>query len=503
MRYFATLSLRQKLRWAFGSFAALLLLLLWLGSLIYFFHNERNELLATLRTQAAMLATQSSAAVMFGDRQVLTENLASLRHLPNIRWALALTTTPPATSPTSPTSPTPSTPSSQSAPPADTAILATYRTPPPDIDATLARLEREGGETIDNDNDNLIISHAIEYGGILRGRIVLAVDLHRDKLLFAIIVIISLLVELALFVLVLGLFRRFVDRTTQPLRELARIADQTSHDGIPTTRAAASGSDEIGQLALAFNRMLDTLALRQEELAHSRDDLRALGLRLQEIREEERTRIAHEIHDELGQRLTALKFAVSRLPESAARHDIAGQTDAAIKTVRTISWELRPALLDSLGLYAALEWLASDFQRRIGMRCGLDLPEGEPALDPAQATDLFRLCQELLTNIARHANASRADIEISEISDIADIGEHRRTSGLLIEVRDNGIGMPADAARKRSLGLLGLRERSARWHGKLTIASRPDFPGTRIRITLPIHPPPPATTLTPAVNSPS
>ena len=157
--------------------------------------------------------------------------------------------------------------------------------------------------------------------------------------------------------------------------------------------------------------------------------------------------------------------------------DLTTQIDELIRTVRVISWDLRPSVLDSLGLVAAMDWQAREFTRRIGIRCGVDLPDEELQLPAEMATDLFRVFQELLTNVSRHAQASRVDI-ILETTDEA----------IFLEVRDDGRGMQERERNRPALGLLGIRERLERWGG--TMDSEPAHPGsanpgTRVAIMIP------------------
>jgi signal transduction histidine kinase len=250
-------------------------------------------------------------------------------------------------------------------------------------------------------------------------------------------------------------------------------------------RPAADVGDEVGKLADAFNLMLDSIlrrdaqmrtqALRLEQLV---EDLRSLSARMRAVREEERTRISHEIHDELGQRLTSLKYEVARLAPGDAGRVVAGQIDELIRVVRVISWELRPSVLDSLGLVAAIEWQAQDFARRRNVRCSVDLPEGEPAVSAEMATDLFRIFQELLTNVSRHAAARRVDV----ILEVTDTDVH-------LEVKDDGRGIESRDQARPSLGLLGIRERLERWGGIIDIGpANPDAEtsGTRVAIVIPL-----------------
>jgi two-component system sensor histidine kinase UhpB len=222
----------------------------------------------------------------------------------------------------------------------------------------------------------------------------------------------------------------------------------------------------------------------EEEIRESREQLRRLSLHISAAREEERARIAREIHDELGQKLTVLKMSLSRLRQDLPSEPPTLQTsvrailksiDELLATVRDLSTELRPAVLDHLGLVDALKWQARDFEAKAGIRCDVVSRVEEVSLDSARRTDLFRVTQEALTNVARHSGASRAQIQIS--------GE---AGDLLLEISDNGQGFHEDGtSRRSSLGLLGIRERiealggTVQWLGT---AGR----GTRVRIRIPL-----------------
>ncbi|MGO8786714.1 MAG: PAS domain S-box protein [Terriglobia bacterium] len=216
------------------------------------------------------------------------------------------------------------------------------------------------------------------------------------------------------------------------------------------------------------------------ELQRSRDRLRALAARLQKIREEERTKVAREIHDELGQALTAIKIELSSLShdmpaEKKQRSESIMQlVDETIQSVRRISTELRPAVLDALGLVAAVEWAAEEFEARTGTKCQLDLPRHEVVIDHEHATALFRIFQETLTNVVRHASASEVNIRLG-----------RENGNLYLEVHDNGKGVNEDQlSAGSSLGILGMRERALLLGGELTLTSAPGE-GTTVRARIP------------------
>lgn len=217
-------------------------------------------------------------------------------------------------------------------------------------------------------------------------------------------------------------------------------------------------------------------------LAESREALRRLSTNVVEAREEERRRIARELHDELGQRLTALKMELAALRGTAADgraqiDNMIGMVDETLASVRRISTDLRPMMLDDLGLNAALEWLGRDAARRLGIEVTLRLGENEPPLDDRVATAAFRMVQEALTNVARHARASDVQIELRQHD-----GE------LELTVRDNGVGYPGDALRREgSFGLVGMRERAAMLGGRVEFDNPPGG-GARLVVHLPLAP---------------
>jgi signal transduction histidine kinase len=221
----------------------------------------------------------------------------------------------------------------------------------------------------------------------------------------------------------------------------------------------------------------------EESLRASQESLRALTARLQSIREEEGTRISREIHDELGQSLTGLKMDLTwlsrRLTDNKALEpkikSMFGLIDDTIRSVRRIASRLRPEALDQLGLVAAIGWQARDFQMRTGIRCKVTLPAEALNVDQETSTGVFRIFQELLTNVARHANATKVDVCMEVAPD-----------ALLLTVQDNGRGIAQqDASSGKSLGLMGMRERALLLGGDIRIeGSRAK--GTRADVRIPL-----------------
>jgi PAS domain S-box-containing protein len=220
----------------------------------------------------------------------------------------------------------------------------------------------------------------------------------------------------------------------------------------------------------------------QQRLEESEARLRELAAFLQTVREEERTRIARELHDELGQALTALRIDLGWLrgkcgslgtPATERVAAAFGVVEQSIVSLRRISEDLRPAMLDSLGLAAAVEHYVTQFSQRTGIPCHLAMNREEFDLDSHLATAVFRVVQEALTNVARHAEASEVSVSIDETD-----------TGIDLAVVDNGRGM-APAAHKKTFGLIGMRERITILGGHLDIDSQPQG-GTRIACWLPL-----------------
>jgi signal transduction histidine kinase len=247
----------------------------------------------------------------------------------------------------------------------------------------------------------------------------------------------------------------------------------------------------LARLGPAVQRALREAADRRERqhaedrLRRSLEQLRALTSYLQYVREEERTRIAREVHDELGQALTGLKldmsWLTSRLAQasapalSAKAKTMTAHIDATIQTVRRIATELRPGILDSLGLLAAIEWQANEFQSRTGIPCRVATTVRDGNWSQDFTTVFFRIFQETLTNIIRHANATRVDVRLTEQ------GGH-----LILIVKDNGRGISdAEIAGARSLGLLGMRERAKLIGGEVTLHGERGA-GTTVTLRVPL-----------------
>jgi len=220
-------------------------------------------------------------------------------------------------------------------------------------------------------------------------------------------------------------------------------------------------------------------------LQKSYEEIRQLASNLQSIREDERTNIAREIHDELGQQLTGLKMDMHWLNRkiqstdeeiNKKMKDSIELVNSTIATVRKIATDLRPSILDDLGLLAALEWQSEEFERRSGTKVVFTNEAGDISVVPHAATALFRIYQEVLTNIARHAGASQVNATL-ESDD----------KSLYFSIRDNGVGFDVNSIKgKKTLGLLGIKERSLLIGGTYEIKSKPGQ-GSEIVISIPLE----------------
>ena len=244
--------------------------------------------------------------------------------------------------------------------------------------------------------------------------------------------------------------------------------------------------DSEGRIVSVFGTAQDVTETKQaeEQLRNSHEQLRALSTHLQSIREEERTLIAREIHDELGQELTGLKMDLSWLVRKLSKNQksLISKTESMLKlvdntiqTVRRVSSKLRPGVLDDLGLIPAIEWEVQDFENRTGITCVFNSSTQEIDLDRDRLTAVFRIFQETLTNVSRHAKATRVKINLEESAD-----------SLILRIEDNGKGIKeSEVSHPKSLGLLGMRERALLFGGKVIITGE-QGKGTTVFVSIPL-----------------
>jgi signal transduction histidine kinase len=324
----------------------------------------------------------------------------------------------------------------------------------------------------------------------------------------------ALLAATAVAGLLAFLLASYVSRPITTMAAAMRVASEGEVRAVPDVGT----DDEVGVLASSFNKMAEDLsrhrkhlnalveartaelkdanarleeeiAVRrraEEKLARSHQALRDLASHLQSVREQERTEIARELHDELGQAMTALKMDLHWVghrvraagPQVAARIGAMSKLlDGSVEAVRRISSQLRPKLLDDLGLSAAMEWQAREFERRSGVACRIRSEPDDIVVDAARSTALFRIFQETLTNVARHAKASRVEVVVRDHGETVEM-----------TVRDDGKGIRSDeVASGRSLGILGMRERVRPLGGRLDLSGDPGR-GTTVRVSIPVPP---------------
>jgi signal transduction histidine kinase len=291
------------------------------------------------------------------------------------------------------------------------------------------------------------------------------------------------IIILIVIIIVATILSRAIER---PVAALSRAAEGAAAGAY--SQVAEEGPREIAQLANSFNTMLRRRLESEQRLLEDERELKALSERMLLVQEEERTRIARELHDDLGQALTALKMDVGGLlamtlpsaSDEPLRTRIMNTLDETVTAVQRISSELRPSVLDDLGLASAIEAEASRFELRTGIECELSLPD-DPDLqvESAAATAIYRIVQEALTNVSRHANASRVELRLRQ-----------RPEELLLEIRDDGRGITsAQTDDPFSLGLIGIRERAGLAGGTVRIegvAGRGTIVSVRIPLTIPL-----------------
>ena len=250
---------------------------------------------------------------------------------------------------------------------------------------------------------------------------------------------------------------------------------------------------EINSHLFLYNEMPTVLSIArditerkqaEEKLKRTSKLLRELATHLQSVREEERTMIAQEIHDELGQVLTALKIHVSLLANKLNKNQqalkekinsLSDMIDASVESVQKISSKLRPGILDELGLIAAIEWQAEDFEKLTNIKCSLSLPKAEIVLEKNKSTAIFRIFQEALTNIARHSQATKTAISLLN-----------HQSNIYLEILDNGKGITQEQIRDfKSLGIHGMEERAMVFGGQVYIEGIAGK-GTTVKVEIPV-----------------
>jgi len=277
------------------------------------------------------------------------------------------------------------------------------------------------------------------------------------------------------------------------VRAMVRASRQLAAGDMSARIGKIGVRDELSHLAAVFDEMAASLQERiarevqvMASLEQSREQLRNLAAYQQEVREQEKIRIAREFHDQLGQSLTIMSMDLTwikkHLSNRSSKIDekISGMFNViedALERLHTVTAELRPVILDDFGLAAAIEWQVEEYSKRIGIECRMEPTGFEPDLPKGQATAIFRIFQEILTNIMRHAQAKEVVVKME-----AGNGD------LILQVRDDGRGITeSEVNDPKAFGLLGIRERLFPFGGRVTFDGRPGL-GTLVTVRLPISP---------------
>jgi signal transduction histidine kinase len=276
------------------------------------------------------------------------------------------------------------------------------------------------------------------------------------------------------------------------VRAMAAASRRLAEGDLTVRVGPVGGEDELSQLARAFDEMAAALENLHEveqqdaeKIRQSREQLRHLASHLQKVREEERTRIARELHDQFGQTLSVLKMDLAWLakhlpgPDQSlqAKLDAMGDViDATLQVLHRVCTELRPVILDDFGLAAAIQWQTGDFQSRTGIACSVILDTEADKLTQDESTALFRIFQETLTNVLRHAAATEIGVRLWE-----------KENQLMLEIADNGKGIAdTEINSPKSLGLIGMRERVYGINGSIQFSGIQDK-GTRVTVAVPLN----------------
>ncbi|MEQ9619051.1 MAG: PAS domain S-box protein [Deltaproteobacteria bacterium] len=280
----------------------------------------------------------------------------------------------------------------------------------------------------------------------------------------------------------------FYEGTVEDITERKVAEDKLKEINMNLEKEIGKRTNELTNANESLRKEIKERRIKEYELKNSYKQLRALTKHLESVREEERTKISREVHDELGQSLTGLKIDLGLLSKQLDENDYESQlgeinerikrmsalVDSNIQSVRRIAMELRPGVLDDLGTVAAIEWQAQDFEKLTGIECRFNSEVQHIPLNREVSTALFRMFQEILTNVAQHSEATIVNVSLKEQSD-----------KYLLKVEDNGVGILEESiTAPQSLGLLGMKERALIFGGTINITGKPKK-GTAVLVGVP------------------
>jgi signal transduction histidine kinase len=266
--------------------------------------------------------------------------------------------------------------------------------------------------------------------------------------------------------------------------ERKQVEDELNEHRHTLEKLVMSRSYDLSNTNSRLKKEIEEHEKTQQNLINSKDKFRKLSHQIQSIREEEKSRIAREVHDQLGQALTALKIDTIQMEKKTPQDlpDLKSQLnsmtkviDDTIKNVQQIAMELRPPILDAFGICEAVAWQAGEYTNKLGLHFDLNCLQNPVNLDKDLQTALFRIFQESVTNIVRHAKATEVQVRMNY-----------EGARLVFEIADNGVGITKEAIESsESLGLIGMKERVHFWNGQVEFAGSPGK-GTKVKITIPM-----------------
>jgi len=434
-------------------------------SIIYEVTAFRSASVRDLSAQAQIIGENCAAALEFDNPETADATIASLRARTDIEAACVYRK--------------------------NGSVLASYPHQTATALTTFPKVESEGYRI---ERGHLALFHQISRKGEVVGTVYLRSNLEEHYARLGAGITVALAAMVAAWALALALAARLRRQIANPIMELANMTERVRNQQDYSLRSKKHGEDEIGVLTAGFNRMLEDIQDRDAklhqaylELQSSEDALRKLSVRLLQSRDEERRRIAGELHDATGQKLAAAAMYLSQIDRSSSTLTQTEQEaltkslallDESSQEIRTLSYLLHPPLLDERGLLSALPWYVEGFSMRSEIKVVCDIAPNVGRLPQEIEMALFRIVQEGLSNIHRHSGSPEAVI-----------GLQKKGQAIRLEVRDSGKGFPAKRPDGlpvvMGVGITSMRERVRQLHGQMEVHS--DSQGTTICVTLPLN----------------